>query len=378
MATDVADWTTAVNVTGGTVTISGIATVTISGTPSVNVANTPSVSISGTPIVNIGNTPSVTISGTPTVILGAGTASIGSISAIGSTVTVAGTINIGNTPSVTISGTPNVNISSGSVAISGTPNINIQSQSVNLNVQSPQTALADLVFPAGQSTQTTAAVPAGTHALMLINTGSFGTGDLLAMLVIGHTTLTIYEPADTSMGGSTLQGTGIVVVPVVSVTDTQFNVSGTNNSGANLTIKVIAILDTEAVWVQNTRLTPVFTRGISAPYDATGTNSPGAGTQATVTLAASPNNSWSCHTLSGSQNANAAAGGLTDVTLSDGATVKFKHMISTTAVVGSGAGVFLTGLAYKGTLNTAMTLACVGAIASNFQRVNIGAHLVGL
>jgi hypothetical protein len=95
MAVDIQDFTQAVNILGGSVSITGTATVVISGTPN------------------------VAISGTPTVILGGGSASVGSISAIGSTVTVAGTINIGNTPAVTISGTPSVTISSGSVNISG-------------------------------------------------------------------------------------------------------------------------------------------------------------------------------------------------------------------------------------------------------------------
>ena len=127
MANDIADWSSSVVVQSGSVSISGTATVTISGTPQVSFAPGQSVSIAGTATVTISGTPSVTISGTPTVILGSGTASIGSISAIGSTVTVAGTINIGNTPAVTISGTPTVNIGAGSVSITGQPVVNIQS-----------------------------------------------------------------------------------------------------------------------------------------------------------------------------------------------------------------------------------------------------------
>lgn len=62
MAADLADYSQAVNVVGGSVTISGIATVTISGTPTVQFAPGQSVSISGTPTVIISGTPAVTIS----------------------------------------------------------------------------------------------------------------------------------------------------------------------------------------------------------------------------------------------------------------------------------------------------------------------------
>jgi hypothetical protein len=111
VATDVADWTSSVVIQSGSVSIVGTATVTISGT-----AN-------------------VAITGTPTVILGAGTASVGSVSAINSTVTVAGTINIGNTPAVTISGTPTVNIgNSPTVSISGTVTVSVSNTpSVTIN-----------------------------------------------------------------------------------------------------------------------------------------------------------------------------------------------------------------------------------------------------
>ena len=171
MAIDQPDWTLPVNITAGSVTISGTAnvsvtntpSVTVSGTASVNVANTPAVTISGTPTVNIGNTPAVTISGTPTV-------------------------NIGNTPAVTISGTPSVTISSGSVAITGpvsitgTPTINITQASglpmygpnlLPVNAQGPITGTwaalfnATVVLNAAGTLTTTAPATDGTFGMRI-------------------------------------------------------------------------------------------------------------------------------------------------------------------------------------------------------------------
>lgn len=76
MATDLADYTQAVNVIGGTVTISGTAIVAISGTPTVQVT--------GTPNVNIANVPAVTISSGSVTIANA---SIGVINAAGTKIT---------------------------------------------------------------------------------------------------------------------------------------------------------------------------------------------------------------------------------------------------------------------------------------------------
>lgn len=273
MANDVADWTSSVVIQSGSVNITGIASVSITGQP-----------------VNVG------ITGANTVILGAGTASVGSISAIGSTVTVAGTINIGNVPAVTInsgsvtatiSGTPNVNIASqtgnlnvvfpsaqavtisgtpnvaisgtvnvaitsGTVGISGTVSINIAAQAVNLNVQQPQTALADLTFPTGTSTQTTAAVPAGTYAI------AFAAGvALTAVKVAGHVTGGVYFPPDPNEPTS-IPALNYVVVPVDSVHENTYDITATNGSGGSITMKVVALLTAQAVAVFNKPSTALF------------------------------------------------------------------------------------------------------------------------
>ncbi len=274
MAADIQDWSQAVNVVGGSVTISGIATVTISGTPSVTVASG-TISIGNTPSVTISGTPSVSISGTPTVILGAGVASIGSISAIGSTVTVAGTINIGNTPAVTISGTPtvnignsptvsvsgtvNVSITSGSVSITGTPNINILSQSVTVATNQPQVAMTDLSFTGtgAPQTVTTAAVPTGTHTLLFAISTSF---PLNAVTVKGHTTGIIYWPSSLNfIFGGTAPGwpnQQVIAVPISSAQDSTYDVVATTTHAT--TVKVTAVLDTQTVVVTGSPFSPVY------------------------------------------------------------------------------------------------------------------------
>jgi hypothetical protein len=89
VATDLADYSQAVNVTGGSVAITGTATVVISGTPT--------VAISGTPSVNIANTPAVTISSGSVTIANA---NIAVINASGTKITssrppkVVGTLSI--------------------------------------------------------------------------------------------------------------------------------------------------------------------------------------------------------------------------------------------------------------------------------------------
>lgn len=183
MAVDIPDWTQAVNVTGGSVSITGTATVQITGTPT--------VSISGTPTVNVGNTPSVTInSGTVTA------------------------------------------------TISGTPNINIQSQSVSLNVVLPQALQATINVTAGGSQNV--AVPTGCHALGI----AIGAGALSSLKVIGHVSGVNYWPGVTP--GSRAMGAGShVIVPIFSALDTSVDITWTFT--ANTTIWVLAILDTEAV-----------------------------------------------------------------------------------------------------------------------------------
>lgn len=300
MAADIQDWTQAVTVDAGSVTILGTADVQVTNTPAVTISGTPAVSISGTPTVSIGNTPSVTISGTPTVVLGGGVATIGSISAIGSTVTVAGTVSIGNTPSVSITGTPTVNIgnsptvsisgtpnvniasqsgnlsivfaatqnvniantpavtiSSGSVSITGTPNININSQSVNLNTQQPQTSLGNFAVAAGPANNNAIYnVPTGCHSIgFMVTHNNFGINQLT---VRGQTSGTIYFNVARSPTGGDLFG--YFVCPVLSVLDTQVQVTAYTVGGEGPeTVYSVAILDAEGVFIFNNQGEPAAT-----------------------------------------------------------------------------------------------------------------------
>lgn len=70
MAVDIPDYTQAVNVTGGSVSITGTATVQITGTPTVQFAAGQSVSISGTPAVTIASG-SVTIANASIAVINA-------------------------------------------------------------------------------------------------------------------------------------------------------------------------------------------------------------------------------------------------------------------------------------------------------------------
>lgn len=195
---------------------------------------------------------------------GTANATITATSAQTTTVIISGTplVSITGTPNVNIANTPSVTISSGTVSISGTPNINIQSQSVNLNVQQPQTALADLTFAANSTgtTQTTGSVPSGTHAVALLGDTAAG---LTAATLKGHQSGRQYWPKNTvlapGINGGTLHHSQLVMIPVDSVHDTTYDLKGTNNPNPNpLTVKVAAVLDTQSVEVTNTGINPIF------------------------------------------------------------------------------------------------------------------------
>jgi len=242
------------------------------------------------------------------------------------------------------------------------------------NVQSPQTQLGDLVFPVGTSTQTTDPVPAGTHALLLISaSGAIFTG----ASVIGQTSGAFYMPVDNSMVGVALVGRTILCIPISSVLDTRFQVTMTNTSASSATVRVVAVLDSEAVWVQNTSQTPVFTRGITKPYDGTATSNPGAGTAASVTLAANTQGDWEAHTALGAVFAGAQTADRPVLQLLDGASPLMDHLLGIVATIGSWAPFTGIGLAYRGTNNTSMTLKFLSSATGEVQSVALGAHLVG-
>jgi hypothetical protein len=234
MAVDIQDFTQAVNVIGGSVSISGVATVVVSGTANVS------------------------ITGANTVVLGGGTASIGSISAIGSTVTVAGTVNIGNTPAVTISGTPTVNINSGAVSIVGTPNINILSQSVQVSTNQPQKLLSSGAIGIGATVVITPTVDIGTHALIL---GWAGTSTLTtASFIKGNNVGNYWIPNDPVTSPS------LIAMPWVAAIDTAVNGSLTTSGGPS-SYWLAEVLDTEAPILTGTE--QAFSKGAKRPTTGT-------------------------------------------------------------------------------------------------------------
>lgn len=341
MAVDLADYSQAVNVVGGSVSISGTATVTISGTPT--------VSISGTPSVNIANTPSVVIS--------------------------SGTVSIGNTPS-----------------------INIQSQSVTVNVNQPMSALADLVFTV-DATKTTGAVPAGTHALLLgLSAGGVQTG---SVTVTGHTTGLIYFPDDNRVTSGFAYVGDFLVFVVDSSHDTSYDVAIIGVPGGGMTLKVAAILDTAAVTVSTRPTEPLYVinplnvavtvqgqgvaggRGASsvalvtadAVYDVVGNSAPANGSNASVVLAATLGKAYTATDLDASLNQNSATASVQDATLKDGANVIWDQILGAPTAVGNGSHLEKQGAAYRGTVGNSMTFAFVSSSASTWERVNIGAYL---
>lgn len=243
MATDIPDYSQAVVIQSGSVTVNGNVNATIVGVPAVTInSGSVTATISGTPNVNISgssiNVP-VSVQGTATV-----------------TVSGTVTVSISGTPNVNIANTPSVTISSGSVSITGTPNINIQSQSITVGVNSPPASVGSMTVNANASNSfTTSAVPAGAYSLgLLIVTNAASPNDYLVSLTIkGHTTGQIYQTINNV--------NGYVVVPINSSRDTQYDISAT--SGANnvniLTVDADALVNALGVYVSNNPNHPLNT-----------------------------------------------------------------------------------------------------------------------
>lgn len=111
------------------------------------------------------------------------------------------------------------------------------------------------------------------------------------------------------------------------------------------------------------------------PYDATGSSVPATGSQATVTLAASPGKAYTAHHLAASLISVAAVATAPSVELDDGATVLWKQWLGLSATAESEQHFEPVGLAYKGTAGNTMTLKFSAGLANIAQAVNIGAYL---
>lgn len=340
---DVADYTQAVNVTGGSVAITGTATVQITGTPT--------VSISGTPTVNVGNTPAVTIS--------------------------SGTVN---------------------ATISGTPNINIQSQSITIQVNQPPTALSDISWTV-DATKTTGVVPAGTHALLVIlGVGAPPTG---SVTVTGHTSGAIYFPNDNRVTSGFAYTGDFILVPVDSSHDTQFDIQILGVASNPTTLKIAAILDTASVIVSTRPTSPLYiatpagnpiaVKGIGVagaannnqfavadvaqPYDVIGVSAPAAGSQASVVLAATPGKTYTAARLAASTGNGGTTVQQAAAQLKDGTTLMCSMDVYLPGTTGSNVGFNESGLAYRGTTGNSMTFQITAGTTGVSQTVNIGAYL---
>jgi len=327
MATDVADYTQAVNVTGGSVQITGTASVSIVGTPT--------VAISGTPTVNIGNTPSV-------------------------------------------------NITSGSVTatISGTPNINITSQSVNLTTQTPWVARGTQVAVVGGSNFTTSAIPAGdTYMGIAVEAAS-----LNQLQVTGGTTGMLYFPGGGAVPVTPYSIGGWIEFPINPALDATYRITYTSaNGGGGFTIAAFSAPLTGLPSLQGqgpmaASLAVVIASDQSrvsvrtSPVDLSGTSSPAAGTVASVVLAAVGGRTYTCHSIDGTVAQSVAVSAAQELQLKDGATIVWQQWLVIPAVAFSFAHIEKSDLELKGTVGNSMTAAITNGVASVSETANIGAY----
>lgn len=110
-------------------------------------------------------------------------------------------------------------------------------------------------------------------------------------------------------------------------------------------------------------------------YDAAGTSTPVAGSQATITLAATPGKAWRAAFLAASIVANAATASNIAANLIDGATGIFSWYLGTTAAIGSTSHMEQQFVALKGTVGNAMIFRFNAGAAGNLEAVNIAAYL---
>lgn len=110
-------------------------------------------------------------------------------------------------------------------------------------------------------------------------------------------------------------------------------------------------------------------------YDVVANLAGAVGAQATVTLAANPTKAYTASAISGSLVATTAAAQRVVLQLLDGATIIYSHLLAVQALINEQKGVTLSGMAYKGTVNTAMTLSLQTPAAGGQESVSLGAYL---
>jgi len=112
------------------------------------------------------------------------------------------------------------------------------------------------------------------------------------------------------------------------------------------------------------------------PYDVMSVSAPATGTQATITLAANATKRYIAAALSGSvTSTTAVVSGAREFKLVDGSTAIFQRTLSTPAVAGQIAFCDLPGVAYAGSINSAMVLSLDTGVANISERVSLAAYL---
>ena len=184
----------------------------------------------------------------------------GSVTITGGTITVepgaspidiSGTVDIASGQTVIVEPGSDPLVTSGTVEISSGSVTIVEGQGGQTPVQTSQPPVEEGTVTATTSGVTTAiALPNGTHSV-----GLLVEGPLANLALVGATSGVYY------LGSTTLTPfpTGSYMIPVNSGVDTTVNVVASSRSGS-VTIAVAAILDTEAVVVQNALATPLFTK----------------------------------------------------------------------------------------------------------------------
>jgi hypothetical protein len=220
----------------------------------------------------------------------------------------------------------------GGIEIAPTPGVS------NQPVQ-PQTALPDLVFPVGTTSRTTAAAPAGTHSLRLTFASNGNT--LANFTIVGGATGAQYYPTIHS-GVQFISSGDVLTVLIDSINDTTYMVNFTGHTSPQ-TVKVTAILDSQAVEVQNHPANPLVVMTPRYGFYAQGQlqveaqgyidsqliSAPAIGSAASITFAATAGQKWVVVWGSATVEQTAAvATGVIALTGKDAATVVYEDYLS--------------------------------------------------
>lgn len=110
-------------------------------------------------------------------------------------------------------------------------------------------------------------------------------------------------------------------------------------------------------------------------YTAKGSNHPATGTVASVVLAATPGQTYTCHLLKGGLLSTTAASHTVLIQLLDGATLIYTEGLATSATIGTNDHAGFVGAAYRGTLGNSMTANFSANGTGGDESINIAGYL---